>query len=90
MRCPEAARLKWTAGEPLEQSSRGNTAALSVTEKVPEQSGKTDAGCPTKVGASSSYGDPVLVWRRPGGSDPAITVQGSQAYLRLAATLLWR
>jgi hypothetical protein len=44
--------------------------ALSVTEKAPEQSGK-----PTRVlvacesrGQLSSYGDPVLEWRRPGGS----------------------
>jgi len=42
MRCPEAARLKWTArdqaGKPVCES-----VALSVTEKAPEQSGKADA-----------------------------------------------
>jgi hypothetical protein len=31
----------------------------------------------------SSYGDPVLEWRRPGGSVLAIIRQGSQAYLSL-------
>jgi hypothetical protein len=34
-------------------------------------------------GRRSSYGVPVLVWRRPGGSGLAITNQGSQAYLNL-------
>jgi len=42
MRCPEAARLNWTAqdqtGKPVCE-----IAGLSVTEKAPEQSGKADA-----------------------------------------------
>jgi len=40
--------------------------------------------------SSSSCGDPVLEWRRPGGSGLAITDQGSQAYLSLAAKIPWR
>jgi hypothetical protein len=40
--------------------------------------------------SSSSCGDPVLEWWRPGGSGLAITDQGSQAYLSLAAKIPWR
>jgi len=39
MRCPEAARPNWTAREASREIER-EIAALSVTEKAPEQSGK--------------------------------------------------
>jgi len=54
--------------------------AQPVTEKAPEQSGKADVSEELRsVSLSRSYGDPVLEWRRPGGSDLAIIDQGSQA-----------
>jgi len=65
-------------------------AALSVTEKAPEQSGKPTRGWSAQAVLFSSYGDPVLEWWRPGGSGLAVTDQGSQAYLSLAATLRGR
>jgi len=65
-------------------------AALSVTEKAPEQSGKPTRVLVCESSLLSSYGDPVLEWRRPGGSGLAITDQGSQAYLSLAAKLRGR
>jgi hypothetical protein len=41
-----------------------------------------------KVAQRRSSGDPVLEWRRPGGSDLAIIGQGSQAYLSLPSSCL--
>jgi len=43
---------------------------LTWSEKVPERSGKTNASeeCLRKQLDASSYGDPVLERRRPGGS----------------------
>jgi len=47
-------------------------------------SGMADASKELRsVTPSRSYGDPVLEWWRPGGSDLAIIDQGSQAYLSL-------
>jgi len=65
-------------------------AALSVTEKAPERSGKPTRVLVCESSLLSSYGDPVLEWRRPGGSGLAVTDQGSQAYLSLAAKLRGR
>jgi hypothetical protein len=63
--------------------------ALPVTEKVPERSGMADANVELrKVTLRRSYGDPVLEWRRPGGSDLAIIDQGSQADLSLPSSCL--
>jgi len=45
--------------------------AQPTTEKVPEQSGKADASNNRESAWNCSYGDPVLEWRRPGGSDLA-------------------
>jgi len=48
-----------------------------VTENAPERSGKrTLDSFLRKHIVAHSYGDPVLEWRRPGGSDLAITVRG--------------
>jgi len=57
--------------------------AQPSTEKVPERSGKTDAIHRCENIQSCSYGDPVLEWRRPGGSDLALMGQGLQADLSL-------
>jgi len=55
-----------------------------VSEKAPEQSGSANARQKVAQAADGgSYGDPVLEWRRPGGSDLAIIGQGSQADLSL-------
>jgi len=66
------------------------SAALSATEKAPEQSGKADVRTwPVQTGRFSSHGVPVLVWRRPGGSGLAKTTRG-RSIPKFAATLLWR
>jgi len=57
------------------------TGARPVTEKAPEQSGSSRRELGLVL--SSSYGDPVLEWWRPGGTDLAIIGQGLQAYLSL-------
>jgi len=54
-----------------------------VTEKAPEQSGQPTLDRFRESGVCGSYGDPVLEWRRPGGSVRAIRGQGSQADLSL-------
>jgi len=56
----------------------GPKAALPVTEKAPEQSGQADArdARPRERSCHGSYGDPVLEWRRPGGSVSAVMRQG--------------
>jgi len=76
IRCPEAARPNWTVqGAPLRDLVR-EMAALSVTEKAPEQSGKPTRVLVCESSLLSSYGDPVLEWRRPGGSVSAVMRQG--------------
>jgi hypothetical protein len=45
-----------------------------VSEKAPEQSGSADVvGRLAQAADRDPYGDPVLEWRRPGGSVWAIT-----------------
>jgi len=89
MRCPEAARPNWTAWERLERSIR-EIAALSVTEKAPEQSGKPTRVLSAQAGCIPRMGTRCWSGRRPGGSGLAKTDQGSQAYLSLAAKLRGR
>jgi hypothetical protein len=82
MRCPEAARLNWTVRDqpgnrfaklpPYPRLKRPQSNLVKPTRELLHASGRR-----------SSYGVPVLVWRRPGGSGLAITNQGSQAYLSL-------
>jgi len=51
---------------------------LTWSEKVPERFGKTNAKrrCLRKQLDASSYGNPVLEWRRPGGSVLALKDRG--------------
>jgi hypothetical protein len=65
-----AARPKWTAGFV--------PTAPPVTEKAPEQSGQADARMPGRESdpRCGSCEDPVLEWRRPGGSVSAVMRQG--------------
>jgi len=64
MRCPEAARLNWTVrdqpGRPVCE-----IAALSVTEKAPEQSGKADARVAPRKRST------LLVWGPGAGVEAA-------------------
>jgi len=73
-------RLKWTANKALAPEEpfglrlkrpRSNPESADARQLSPNND-----GC-------GSYGDPVLEWRRPGGSVSAVMRQGSQAYLSL-------
>jgi len=78
MRCPEAARLKWTTSERV----RPQIVALSVTEKAPEQSGQLTRVAKLREQRSSPrMGNPVLEWKAAGGHCPALKVRGRKQTL---------
>jgi len=79
--CPGAARLKWTATKALapEESDR------PVSEKAPGEIRfrPTLDRCRVTTTAAARMGTRCRSGRRPGGSELAKIVQGSQAYLSL-------
>jgi len=89
MRCPEAARLKWTVRD---QTWRPvcEIAALSVTEKAPEQSGKADARVAPRKRST------LLVWGPGAGVEAAGRLwfghnkPGVASIPQFAAKLFWR
>jgi len=89
MRCPEAARLKWTVRD---QTGRPvcEIAALSVTEKAPEQSGKADARVAPRKRST------LLVWGPGAGVEAAGRLwfghnkPGVASIPQFAAKLFWR
>jgi len=87
IRCPEAARLKWTVRE---QTPVCEITALSVTEKAPEQSGKADARVAPRKRST------LLVWGPGAGVEAAGRLwfghnkPGVASLPQFAAKLFWR
>jgi len=75
IRCPEAARLKWTVRDRSLRRESTSYPRLKTPNGVIRG---VDVSADHFGGEPYSYGVPVLEWRRPGGAESAITTQGLQ------------